>query len=159
MGNLFDALVLTGIALPLADPAGTLTTLIAHVLRIAAEHGPDRYGKRVRLTSPLLKFEKSDLSALHRKFRPQHTWSQGVHTTPNKVCFTYYQFSTSVNLLPPCDYILIMNGIAVLDDWNNMKQTTTIGEVLTDIHQPALSYTNTVFVVTRSNCKCSKYGL
>ena len=78
MGNFFDALVLTGRALPLADPAGTLTTLIAHVLKIAAEHGPDRYGKRVRLTSPLLKFEKSHLSALHRKFRPQHTWSHGV---------------------------------------------------------------------------------
>ena len=50
-----------------------------------------------------------------------------------------------MSLLHPCDYIIITNGIAVLDDWNNMKQTTTIGEVLPDIHQPALNYTNSFF--------------
>ena len=69
IGNLFNALVLTGIALPLAYSAGTLTALIAHGPRIAVEHEPDGYGKRVHLTSPLLKFEKSHSSALHRKFR------------------------------------------------------------------------------------------
>ena len=57
IGNLFNGLVLTGIALPLGYSAGTLTALIAHGLRIAVEHEPDGYGKRVHLTSPLLKFE------------------------------------------------------------------------------------------------------
>jgi len=49
-GNHFDALVLTGLTLPLADPASTLTALIAHGLRIVAEHGPDRCGKHIHLT-------------------------------------------------------------------------------------------------------------